>query len=238
MQQTLQRVKWRDLEKDFLLAWGRPEGRIESEHVSILGPTRSGKTYFETYVVQKRRELRGTNVMIIATKPADGTLKKTGWPIIRKYPPEYGKHEAFILWPQAVRHANEARAIQAQTIYEALTDIWHEDSNTIVVFDEIAYVEQELKLKVLIERYWREAASLGISVMATTQRPRNVTRYMWSEASWLVAFRPDDEDEAKRVAEILGGRRLYTETLLSLARHEFVIVNRREREAYISRIGT
>jgi len=180
--------------------------------------------------------MRGSHAVIIATKPADTTLRKMQWPIIRKYPPEWKDREAYILWPQSTRNAAESLYLQRQTIGQCLTDIWVEGSNTIVVFDEIAYVEQELGLKVLINRYWREARSLGITVVATTQRPRNVTRYMWSEPTWIVAFRPDDEDEAKRVAEIIGGRRLYTEALLSLEEFEFIIIKRRSKEAYISKL--
>lgn len=234
----LDTVKWSELEPEFLATWGRPNGRVEAEHISIVGPTGSGKSKFQTYVVDQRVKLRGSHAMIIATKPADSTLKNMKWPIIRKWPPEYGKHDHFILWPPSPRNAYEARRVQVEAIHTALTDIWQENSNTIVVFDEIAYIEQELKLKTLIERYWREARSIGISIIATTQRPRNVTRYMWSEPSWIIAFRPDDEDEALRVGEIIGGKRIYKDALLSLERHQFIIINRKEREAFVSKLGT
>ena len=233
---SIEKIKWEDLESEFLGSWGRPNGKIGAEHVSIVGPTGSGKSNFQTYVLKARNQLRNSHALIIATKPADGTLKKMGWPIIRKYPPEFGKHERFILWPKATRNAAESKYIAAKTIDECLTDIWVEGSNTIVAFDEIAYVEQELKLKTIIERYWREARSLGITIVATTQRPRNVSRYMWSEPTWLVAFRPDDEDEAKRVAEIIGGRRKFTNELLDLDEYEFIITKRRSRESYVSKL--
>lgn len=234
----LEKVPWKDLEPEFLGNWGRPNGRVEAEHISIVGPTGSGKSMFQAYVAKKRVELRGSHAMIIATKPADSTLKDMHWPIIRKWPPEFGKHEHFILWPKSAQNAYEAKQLQKVEIYTALNSIWTENANTIVVFDEIAYIEQELGLKVLIERFWREGRSIGISLIATTQRPRNVTRYMWSEPTWVIAFRPDDEDEAKRVAEIIGGRKTFVEPLLNLQRHEFILINRRERVAYISKIGT
>lgn len=232
----LEKVKWRELEPEFLNSWGRPNGKPGVEHISIVGPTGSGKSNFQTYVLRKRCEMRGSYAMVIATKPADSTLRKMHWPIVRRYPPEYGKHERFILWPETSRNEFESKVLQHKTIRTALTDIWQPDSNTIVAFDEIAYVEQELKLKTLIERYWREGRSLGITVVATTQRPRNVSRYMWSEPTWLVAFRPDDEDEARRVAEIIGGRRSFTDPLLSLHEYEFIITKRRSRTAYISKL--
>lgn len=232
----MERVPWAELEPEFILSWGRPNGKPGAEHVSIVGPTGSGKSNFQTYVINKRVEVRDSYAIIIATKPADSTLRKMRWPIVRKYPPPFGKHKNFILWPESTRNAGESRALQQQEIAKCLTDIWTPDSNTIVAFDEIAYVEQELRLKILVERYWREARSLGITVIATTQRPRNVTRYMWSEPTWLVAFRPDDEDEAKRVAEIIGGRRAFTDALLGLEEYEFIITKRRSHQSYISKL--
>lgn len=233
---SVERVPWKDLEPDFLHSWGYPNGRYGSEHISIVGPTGSGKSMFQSYVLQKRTELRGSNAIVIATKPADSTLRKMHWPIIRKYPPEFHQSQRFILWPQTGKNEVESIRNMHIEIRKCLTDIWHEDSNTIVAFDEIAFVEQELKLKVLINRYWREARSLGITIVATTQRPRNVTRYMWSEPTWIVAFGPDDEDEARRVAEIVGGRRAYSEPLMSLKPYEFLIRKRRSNKAYISKL--
>lgn len=235
---SIQKISWAELEPEFLDSWGWPDGRNEAEHLSIVGPTGSGKSYFQSYVVKKRADLRGSYVIVIATKPADKTLRNMHWPVINKYPPPWGKHTQFILWPKGSKNAAHSLMEQRYQIGTCLTEIWQADANTIVVFDEIAYVEEELRLKTLINRYWREGRSIGISVVATTQRPRNVSRYMWSEPSWIVAFAPPDEDEARRVAEIIGGRRKFTAPLAELGRHEFIIINRRSKEAYISKIGT
>lgn len=235
---TLETVPWRDLEHEFLNSWGRPAGRVESEHVAVIGPTRSGKSYFLTYIAKARAALRGTACTVIATKAADKTLRDTGWPVIRDFPPSFDARNNYILWPQASQDENASLLGMHRTIKKALNSYWTPDANRLVIFDEIAFIEQELKLKTLINRYWRESAALGITVAATTQRPRNVSRYMWSEPAWLVSFRPPDEDEARRVAEIIGGKRLMLDSLLSLTRHQFIIINRNEREAFISKLGT
>lgn len=231
-------IPWHVLEGPFLNTWGRPNGKVEAQHIAIEGPSGSGKSMFQVYVAQKRVELRGSHVMVVATKPADSTLKELGWPIIRQYPPDFNDRKNFILWPPTPRDEEQAKTIQRETIRKALIDKWHEESNFIVVFDEIAYLEDELKLKTLISRYWREGRALGISIVATTQRPRNVTRYMWSEPSWLVAFQPNDEEEADRVAQILGGRKIYRDALMNLEEFQFIIVNRKEKVAYISKLNT
>lgn len=229
---------WSSLEPEFLASWGRPDGKVEAEHIAIVGPTGSGKSMFQTYVAKARAELRGTNAFIICTKPADSTLTKMGWPIVRKWPPEFGKHENFILWPPSPKDEDEAHRIQRDMIREALTSIWHKNAHIMVIFDEIAYLEDELGLKLLVRRFWRESRSLGITMVACTQRPTYVSRYMWSEPSWIVAFAPNDEDEMPRVAQVLGGRKQFGPELMNLGRYEFLIRNRRSKEVYKSKLGT
>jgi hypothetical protein len=130
----------------------------------------------------------------------------------------------------------KGNAKQRHAVFEFMAEQWKPDANVIVVFDEIAYVEIELHLRQQIEQYWREARTMGITICAMTQRPRNVSRQMHSMPAWFVSFRPDDEDDAKRVAEIAGSRRLYTPILMELEPYEFLLVKRRTREAYISKL--
>lgn len=217
----------------FLRAWGRPNGRIEAEHVAIIGPTGSGKSTVEAEVIVGRAELRDTATAVIATKPADRTLTKLGWPIISRWPPKFGQNQV-ILWPRTTNPHTQAE-YQKPIIKYALGEMWIPNSNRIVCFDEVAYIEQELALKSTMTTYYREARALGISMVATTQRPRYVSRYLWSEASWIFAFRFYDMDDAKRVAEIMGGRH-WLDVLLNLRAHEFVLLRRVTGEAIISKV--
>ena len=72
--------------------------------------------------------------------------------------------------------------------------------------DEIVYVEQELKLATVTSRYLREGRALGITVVATTQRPAGVSRTLHSETAWSVFFAPKDEEDAERMAQIAGNK--------------------------------
>ena len=235
----LERISWKQLEPEFLEKWGWPgDGKkFQAEHVAIVGPTGSGKSKFTNHIVKKRSEVRGSNVYILATKPADDEMQDLHWPIVRKWPPPYGKHEQVIFWPEPGKPAAGVAPMQL-AVFKFLNEVFTKDANFILVFDEIAYVEKELGLQKITDRYWREARSLGITMIAGTQRPRNVSRHMWSQPSWSIAFRPDDEDDAVRTAEIIGGRNLYRHELMKLERYEFIIVERRERRAYISKLGT
>jgi hypothetical protein len=235
---SLERVSWRELEPEFLRRWGWPGGKFQGEHLAIVGPTGSGKSKFQNHIVKARAQERGSHVYILATKPADSEMKNLHWPIVDKWPPPYGKDQQVIYWPKQKGHLDGSMMEQRMNIAKFLDEIWRENANCVLVFDEIAYVEEELRLQRITNRYWREARTMGISMVAGTQRPRNVGRHMWSQASWSIAFRPDDEDDAIRVAEIIGGRKAFRDELLGLNRYEFIIVERRERIAYISKLGT
>lgn len=234
----LDRVSWAELEPAFIGTWGWPNGKYEGEHMCIVGPTGSGKSMFQNHIIKRRADSRGSYVYILATKPADKEMKKLGWPIVNTWPPPWDKRKQVIFWPKITGMLDGSQEKQKYDIVQFLDQIWQEDANCILVFDEIAYLEDELRLGRIINRYWREARTQHISIVAGTQRPRNVSRNMWSQTTFAVGFKPDDEDDAIRTAEILGSRKEFKDQLMALKRHEFIIVEKRNHEAYISKLGT
>jgi hypothetical protein len=236
-----ERVEWNELGPEFLRVWGFPKGKWEPEHLEILGPTGSGKSYFEATILKDRARMRGSHIVVIATKPADATISALGWPVVTKWPPNQWRKETaqVVYWARATGGPDE-RGIQSQraAVNELLHKLWRPESNIIVAFDEIAYVEQELGLKAIVTRYFREGRSIGITIVASTQRPQNVSRYMHSESSWAVFFAPKDEDDAERMAQVAGNKKYYTPILLDLdrAEKEFLLIHTVTRQAYISRI--
>lgn len=237
-------VPWEELGPQFFEAWGYPKGKFQPEHMAIYGPTGRGKSHFESYLLQERARLRGSQIVLIATKPADKTLMGMGWPIVDSWPPETGwtkKRDHFrqcIFWATADGLDDDAQARQSAKIRRLLEQLWVPKSNTIVVFDEIAYVEQELKLGNVTSRYFREGRSLGITVVATTQRPANVSRTMHSETNWSIFFAPKDEEDAERLAQIAGNKTYFKRALADLdaTNFEFLIVHNFSGDYYISNL--
>lgn len=234
------RVPWAELGPDFLLAWGRPNGKFQPEHVEVLGPTGCGKSWWEKWVLLERVKLRHSHVVILLTKPADKTLATLDWPVVTKWPPSQwnDKNRQVVFHAKSSGLSKAARARQAEQVEQLLDGLWHPDANVVLAVDEIAYVEQELGLRTHMTTYMREGRTLGITVMASTQRPAGVSRAVHSETAWAVAFAPKDQDDAERMAQILGEKKHYTEVLMDLDREkrEFVLVHNLTREAYISHI--
>ena len=237
-----ERVEWAELGPEFFTAWGYPRGEFTPEHMEILGQTGRGKSFFEKTILMERARLRGSRIVVVDTKPADKTLTSTGWPIVEHWPPAQGwrkKRRDFhqvIFWAKTKGLGRDARVRQSQKIEDLLEKLWVPDSNIIVVFDEIAYVEKELGLRPHVERYFREGRSIGITVVATTQRPQGVTRYMHSESAWSVFFAPKDEEDAERMAQVAGNKLYYRRVLSELkgSEFEFLLVHNLSGEAYIS----
>lgn len=202
--------------------------------MSVYGPSGSGKTHFVAYVLTERARLRGTHEVMVATKRADKTLTGAGWPIVKSWPPPYGKNQ--VIWWARGGLGEDDQDQQRERIQRLMRALWEPDSNRVVAWDELPYVCGDLGLRRPIATFYREGRALGLSNVAAMQRPSDVPRYVHSEVSWTVAFRPKDQDDRDRVAEIFGNRVFYRDVLegLDRERREFLIKRELTGEAFIS----
>jgi hypothetical protein len=233
----VERVPWDQLGPAFINTWGRPGGRFDPEHLTVYGKSGGGKSYFVTYVLNKRAEHRGSFVVAVATKQADKTLRDLQWPVTDTWPPGYGEKQ-IIFWAKAKGISREHRVPQRAKVKMLMNELWKPNSNRVVYWDELPYIEQDLALKTELATFYREGRANGLTMVASMQRPSGVTRLAHSEASWTVAFPPKDADDRNRVAEVFGDRARFREVLASLdqTKHEFLIRHDRTGEAYISHL--
>lgn len=235
-------MPWEEAGPDFFTAWGYPRGDFQPEHLEILGQTGSGKSFFEKTVLMERARLRGSRIVVVATKATDSTLLSTGWPVVTTWPPAQGwvkdrrNYHQVIYWAKARGLNRDSRVRQRQLIEDLLDQLWVPDSNIIIAFDELAYIQHELGLKTEIETYYREARANGITIVASTQRPQGISRYMHSESAWSVFFAPKDEEDAERMAQVAGNKLYYRRALAELDRREFefLLVHNLSGESIIS----
>lgn len=230
------RAPWSEVRESFLRAWGYPGGTFDPEHLEILGPSGSGKTYAEATFLQERVKLRDSAVIFIATKPVDATISSLGWPVVDTWK-EVTRNRQCIYWPRTSLHGEQWEQYMAAKIEDLLVRLWKAKAKVILVFDEIATSEElSRRLKIIIRRYWREARSVGITLVAMKQRPQGTQRDMHSEASWIAAFKPKDEDDAMRVAQVMGSKKRWLPVLerLDRERHEFVLLHAKTGDAVIT----
>lgn len=236
----LPRAPWSAIRGEFIAAWGYADGTFEPEHLEILGPSGSGKTYAEATFLQERVKARDSAVIFVATKAVDATIDRLGWPVVDTWK-EVVRNRQCIYWPRTSLQGEEWEKYMAARIEDLLDHLWKAKAKVILVFDEIATSEDlSRRLRVMIKRYWREARSVGITIVAMKQRPQGTQRDMHSETVWIAAFQPKDEDDAMRVAQVMGSRKAWMPVLAGLDRnaHEFVLLNTRTRDAVITWIDT
>lgn len=232
----IERVPWSTLGPEFVASWGQPRGKLQPEHLEILGPTGSGKSYLLVDMLRARQVVRGSSIIFIATKAADATVGEFGWPIVDTWR-GVQKHDQVVYWPRTRRLGTERMELQAAKIEDLLNHLWQPESNTVVVFDEFAYVETlSPNLKKTLQTYLREGRSHGITVVCGKQRPQGVQRDMSSETDWKVSFRMNDRADNERTAELFGVKREYAMVLehLDRERHEFLIQHKLTGAQYVS----
>jgi energy-coupling factor transporter ATP-binding protein EcfA2 len=223
----------------------------QGQHISLVGPNGTGKTTVaivlcEIVGAKKTRSGAPSRVVVLGIKPRDATLDKlkaAGWPVIKEWPPGYGE-EHCIVWPKATRASTEAKT--HRQVFGPLMDRIYLEGRQTVYIDEAAYFERPMPYGLgmggMMEKIWTTARANKLTMIAGTQRPRNVTRSMWSEPQWVFVFPPDDEDDLKRVAEMSGRKQEVIDIADKLGPYEFLCI-RRERKLgrngiklYVSRI--
>jgi nucleoside-triphosphatase THEP1 len=237
-----ERVPWSELGPDFIATWGLADpGNPQPEHLEIIGQNGSGKTHLLFTMLHDRYRARETAGIFVATKADDDIYGKLGWPVLGDVRDIREGDTNFTFWPRTGLKGTRRKEFHAQKVGELLDDLFRGDANTIVAFDEVGYVESlSRELRDTVQMYWREARSLGITVIAMKQRPQGALRDMHSESYWTAAFRPKDDADLDRWAELFGAKRDWIPVIRELDpnRHEFILRHSRSREAFISWVDT
>lgn len=248
-----ERVPWSQLGPDFIQAWGFDLPRGKREHLEVVGPSGSGKTHLVETILQDHyreaerrrtaaeREHLETGAIFVCTKTDDDIYREMGWPVVHSAGQIRKGDTNFIFWPRTTKTGLARRDFHDQQVGGLLDGLWRPKANTLLAFDEVGYVESlSGNTRATVQQYWREGRALGIQVIGMKQRPQGALRDMHSETFWTVSFKPGDDADQERFAQLFGHKRDWQPVLdsLDLDRHEFVIRHSRSEDAYISWVDT
>ena len=208
----------------------------QGEHVATIGPTGSGKTTVGLDILNKRKY-----VTVIGTKPRDSTLsefaKTNKYKVIKEFPqfldPDIDSR--LILWPKtkSVRDL----AIQRQAIGHGLQTMYFQE-NWAVFADEVSYIVNDLQLERELKRYWQQGRSIGLSLIAGTQRPAFVPLLIYSQSTHLFFFRDNDEVNLKRIGGIGAiNSKVVKHVVSQLPKFHFLYLNTRTGNMVISKVS-
>lgn len=212
----------------------------QGEHVSMIGPTGSGKTTLALGVLDIR-----SYVVALGTKREDPTLSKLtakprrggqGWRKIEAWPPPprgTADTQRVVLWPKFT--SPDDLPNQRYQIDRALRLIFTEGRWTVFA-DELWYLSKFLGAERLLELYWSQGRSAGLSLVGGTQRPAWVPRLMYSSATHLFFWRDTDETNLKAMAALGGlNAKAVRAVVEALPRHDVLYVNTRDDTLVITR---
>lgn len=222
-----------------LETFGREEfmsGRFRhrpGEHVTIVGPTGCGKSWFAWQILERIAHPRHQAVVLLK-KPRDYATelhaRRLGFDTVRQWPPPFRPFRAappgFVLHPPTRFDPEIDRPTKAAAFRAALLDSYRRGGRSIFVDDAFGIAEI-LKLREIMIEMWTELRAMNGELLAAFQKPSHVPQWAFNQAEHLVLFHDPDRRNRIRFSEIGGiDTDLLQETVLGLKRHQALYVRR------------
>lgn len=209
------------------------------EHVTVLGPTGSGKTFLAYQLLAYTAHPKlPAHVMVM--KPRDATVRAwsraVGFTTVRQWPPlpalmpwqwfRPAKPPGWVVWP---KHTFEPQRDDEHLheVFRALILDRYKRGNSILFADEAFGVAKELNLERELGTVWMRGRSMNTGMWAASQRPAHIPLHAYSQASHLFLANDPDERTRERYGEIGGFDPKEIEYHTSrLGKHEFLYIRR------------
>jgi hypothetical protein len=200
---------------------------LQGEHVSLIGPTGAGKTYFKRFLLRKRDFITS-----FVTKEDDDELhrifREEGF-TVQGANWDGANHDLVALWPKQPRGRSFEEFLHAQKWYfNDAIDKMAKQKGWTFDFDEISYMTDFLHMDRRMRWLLQQGRSSKLTVVAATQRPAFIPLAFYSMPSWLVFWNNNDDTDLKRIQGLGGvnGKVLRSE-VMNLAHREIIIVHNR-----------
>jgi hypothetical protein len=196
------------------------------QHMALVAKTRSGKTTFAREVLMLRDW-----VVVFGTKVRDPDLyaefQRQGYVVKTDWSPFDTDNPRVIYAPPLPSPTKEGRAQQAEAFRKVLIQLFQlERGNWTVYFDEIRYMTEDLRLQTEIDTLYLQGAALGVTIVASTQRPRSVPRNMFAQSDWFGFWRIASNEDRIAASQLIGGQEYVArEAMIELPQYELLLVN-------------
>lgn len=227
------------------LKWFSERWKV-GEHIAAVGETESGKTTFFRNILMLRKF-----VVVMGTKSKDEDLypafEALGYEIKEEWNPyEWEKtHERYVIFAPPLDIADDAtdrdlalaEADQASAFRTAMIQL-NKSGSWCVDFDEVATIAIDMGLKRALNLMYREGRSKKLTIVAATQRPREVPLNIFQQSKFIILWQIADRDDRYRAAQYTGPLMPVVDyTAARLTRHEFVCIHKPTQQIVRSKVG-
>lgn len=210
---------------------------VDAPHHSIMGQTRSGKSYLTRHGILKVCEW--DRVLFIDGKGDDPTISGLGR-VVSRFPSKLSRSRQQ-LFRDDERQGNWFRLVTSMDwnvardqVGEALTRVMQE-GNWVVVIDELRYITDTRAPGLNLAPQWEaivlRGGSKGVGLVNLTQEPRWVRGSFYTQGSFYWFSRVEDEAAQKRISEI-GSSRALLEKLASIPRRSWIYMDNLDDERF------
>lgn len=196
----------------------------QGQHIALAARSQSGKTTLARNILGIR-----DHVVVFATKVKDPALytplQREGYEMVSHFDASDLTKPYVIFKPPLTDPTRNGKAKQAEEFRNALIDIFMTGGWTVYC-DEIRYLSEDLGLAQELNTLYLQGSSLGVTMVAATQRPVSVPLNVFMQASKFFLWRVNDADDRKRASQFLGPNSMMARELLgSLPQYEALYVD-------------
>lgn len=232
--QTVRRVPWPTLRRLLLERW-QP-----GQHITVIGPTGSGKTHLALHLAEMR-----PFILVLATKRVDPLvheLEAAGYLVTADLddvlwtvdPNQPGRRRPLrprvVYWPRAPESmdSRERLVFQSNAFRKAM-DWADKTGKWAILIDEAMWMAQQLRLEKELDALWFQGRTQGLSVIACAQRPSRVPRLAFSQATYLFIGKFGDKRDIETLRDISSTipKQVVEQAInqLDFDRHEFLFID-------------
>jgi len=203
------------------------------EHVTLLGPTGSGKTTLSFELVNEAAT-PDLPAVVLVIKPVDPVvqkyMKQYKFKLVRHWPPLPSrwnqKPRGYVLWPKHSYDPDKDDPVLYKEMRKAILDSYKRGKRIIYVDEAWGLVDLGLQRELVT--VWTRGRSGGAGIWAGSQRPAYIPLPAYSQADHLFLHYDADKRDRDRFKEIGGiDPDLVESIVLRLQWHQWLYIRRK-----------
>ena len=209
----------------------------DAPHHSIMGQTRSGKSYLTRYGILAT--CPWDKVLFIDGKGDDRTIM--GWgKVVNRFPTKAMRSARQLMRDDAAGE-NHFRLVTSRDWSQAREQVGHalervmDEGDWVVVVDELRYITDTRAPGLNLAPQWEaivlRGGGRGVGLVNLTQEPRWVRGSFYTQSSFYWFSRVEDEAAQKRIAEV-GSSRSLLDQLATIPRRTWIYMDNLEDDRF------